>query len=383
MKVGSISISYFRCFPDVFNDACVLETTIDDTYCRLLLWSKVKTLRVLKVYRKRVLFLFWVVTMTVGGLDAQDPIFSQFYNAPLQLNPALAGIGHAPRFALNYRNQWPLVSDAFAAYATYSASYDQYFEDYNSGLGVQILADDAGGGLIKTNKAALFYSYNLYITNETFIKGGIEVSMLQTRVGWDKLVFGDQLDPRYGNLSPGGTPYPTEEIDPQDDQSLVFDVGFGTVLYNSNYFVGISLKHLNSPNTGILGQNEDAYDGLPTRFSLHGGYQFRLKNSDVFVTPNAMYVKQGDFSQLNAGAYVGIQAVYAGLWYRHANTNGDAVIASVGLKKGMWKFGYSYDYTVSDFGIQNGGSHEFGMIIDLGEVRKKKTVYNDCFQLFR
>ncbi|MEL7160766.1 MAG: type IX secretion system membrane protein PorP/SprF, partial [Bacteroidota bacterium] len=39
------------------------------------------------------------------GLQAQDPMFSQFYAAPLRLNPALAGVSTAPRVALNYRTQ--------------------------------------------------------------------------------------------------------------------------------------------------------------------------------------------------------------------------------------------------------------------------------------
>ncbi|WP_343789462.1 type IX secretion system membrane protein PorP/SprF, partial [Wandonia haliotis] len=53
-------------------------------------------------------------------VKAQDPIFTQFYANPLYLNPALAGTHGCPRFALNYRNQWPAISGNFV---TYSASY--------------------------------------------------------------------------------------------------------------------------------------------------------------------------------------------------------------------------------------------------------------------
>lgn len=329
---------------------------------------------------------FWsvvVAMVTILQLSAQDPVYSQFYHAPLQLNPALTGIGHAPRITALYRNQWPAVSETFASYATYSVSYDQYFEDYNSGIGVMILADDAGGGLIKTNRVGLFYSYNLQLSNNTFLKAGLEGSLLQTRIGWDKLTFGDQLDPINGPISPGGTPYPSTETPPENEAPVVFDAGVGLVLYNPRYYVGLTVKHFNSPNTGFLGANDDAYDGLPARIGIHGGYQFSIPNSDAFITPNAMFVKQGDFAQLNAGAYVGINAVFAGLWYRYAQSNSDAIIASVGMKTGIFKFGYSFDYTVSSFGIDNGGGHEFGVILDFSDVVKKKSVYNDCFQLFR
>ena len=44
---------------------------------------------------------------------AQDLHFSQFYAAPLYLNPAFAGTAGGPRFILNYRNQWPGINNAF------------------------------------------------------------------------------------------------------------------------------------------------------------------------------------------------------------------------------------------------------------------------------
>ena len=60
-----------------------------------------------------------------------------------------------------------------------------------------------------------------------------------------------------------------------------------------------------------------------------------------------MFIKQGDFGQLNVGAYAGFGVVFAGVWYRQALSNPDAVIFLVGVKKGIFKFGYSYDVTVS------------------------------------
>ena len=64
---------------------------------------------------------------------AQDPAFSQFYANPLYLNPALAGSANCPRVILNYRNQWPGIA---ATYVTYSASYDQYVDAIQGGIGV-------------------------------------------------------------------------------------------------------------------------------------------------------------------------------------------------------------------------------------------------------
>ncbi|HRN93135.1 MAG TPA: type IX secretion system membrane protein PorP/SprF [Chitinophagales bacterium] len=51
-----------------------------------------------------VLLIFCAFTFSV---KAQDVVMSQFYSAPLYLNPAMSGIAYGPRFTVNYRNQWP------------------------------------------------------------------------------------------------------------------------------------------------------------------------------------------------------------------------------------------------------------------------------------
>ena len=61
------------------------------------------------------ILLFSLVVFFVVGLNktlAQDPQFSQFYAAPLYLNPAFAGSAQEARVGINYRNQWPQIDDA-------------------------------------------------------------------------------------------------------------------------------------------------------------------------------------------------------------------------------------------------------------------------------
>lgn len=330
----------------------------------------------------KFLFVCVFVVASLSTLRAQDPIYSQFYHSTLQLNPGLAGLSDGARFALNYRSQWPLVVDGSTSYTTYTATYDQYFSKYSSGIGFMIQGDDAGGGLVGTTKLSLFYSYNLKVQEGLYLKSGIEAGVLQTRFAWDKFIFGDQLDPRFGSMTGGGITIPTAEVQPEDDSKTSFDASFGMVLYSERFYFGAALKHLNRPDISILGVNTDAFDGLPLRWSFHGGYQFPISGDGSYIMPNLLYVRQGDFSQLNAGAHVSIGALFFGLWYRNAGQNADAVIASVGAKKGKFKVGYSYDYTISDLGIQNGGAHELSLIINLKEGINERD-FNDCFQFFR
>ncbi len=320
------------------------------------------------------LFCFFVCFYT--NLQAQDPIFSQFYAAPLQVNPAFAGNSTAPAISLNYRNQWT----ALKAYSTYAASYDQFFKSTNSGLGVVVLTDDAGQGIYKTNKLSGVYAYKLAITNDLYVKLGIEAGVLQNRLDWDKLVFYDQLDDLEGAIND------SEEIQPEDLTKTYVDISSGLLLYSRKFYGGISLKHINTPNQSLLDINNNLNIGLPMRLTLHGGAEFKLsdgnkKRQASFISPNAMLIRQGGFGQVNFGVYGNLGLIFAGGWFRHTFSSGEAVIFLLGVQKGIFKIGYSFDMTVSGLVGQVGGTHEISLKINFEE--DKSTDFNDCFKMFR
>jgi hypothetical protein len=105
-------------------------------------------------------------------------------------------------------------------------------------------------------------------------------------------------------------------------------------------------------------------------------------NWRTFISPGIMYVRQGPFQQLNLGTFVGVGAIYGGLWFRHAGSDPDALIAAIGLRKGYFRVTYSYDVTISDLSYKSGGSHELGVIINMDDGQDESR-YNDCFDLFR
>src|SRR5690554_4784349 len=111
--------------------------------------------------------LLLAIILMINGLSpkayAQDPQFSQFYANPIYLNPAFAGSHGCPRFAVNYRNQWPALSGTFV---TYSASYDQYFKSIAGGIGVIATHDQQGKGTINTTTLSLIYNYHLKRSEE-------------------------------------------------------------------------------------------------------------------------------------------------------------------------------------------------------------------------
>lgn len=340
----------------------------------------------MKSMTRQILCFLTTALIGITTLQAQDPVFSQFYSTPLLLNPAFAGTTFAPRISASYRNEWPTVTDLGIAYSTYAVSYEQFVPQANSGLGIMVLSDDAGDGLLKMTNFLASYAYRIAVNDDFQIKLGIEAGFRQYNLDWDKLVFLDQIDQIQGPI------LETNEVQPDVLNKTIFDAGVGLLAFTGKYYGGISLHHLTTPNEGFLDLNNGLVEGLPLRMSVHGGAQFIVKegnkrNPASFISPNVLFLKQGDQGQLNMGAYYSMGLVFAGGWYRHAFGNPDAAIAMVGVSYNVFKIGYSYDFTLSSL-APSGGSHEISVVLNMensDRLRKKRFAnrYNDCFKIFR
>lgn len=344
---------------------------------------------------RQIVHTFLLLLLSCGFVKAQDPLFSQFFSTPITLNPAFAGVTYAPRLSATYRNQWPIHADDGSVYAaTYAASYEQFIPAFNSGIGVLVLTDNDGNGLYKTTNFTANYAYRIAVNDEFNIRLGVNAGFKQSNIDWDRLVFLDQLDPITGSVDAVGNPNISNEQRPEDLSNTIFDVGAGMLAYTSKFYGGISLQHLTTPDEGFFKTNTSLLDGLPLRTSIHAGAEFIVKegnkrNPSSFVSPNILFAKQGDQGQINAGALYNHGVVFGGAWYRHAFTNGDAVIAVVGMQYDILKIGYSYDFTLgSSVAARSGGAHEVSLVINFDNsesVRSKRRAerYIDCFKIFR
>lgn len=326
--------------------------------------------------------LVWLTGQPFHSLKAQDPVFSQYYLAPLQLNPGLAGLTENPRFTANYRNQFPGFNHA---YRTYALSYDQYFPRMKAGIGAWLLADDAGDGILKTIKGAGIFSYRVQVNRDLFLKMGAEVGVVQATLNWDRLRFGDQIDDYLGTVSSGGIPFPTEELAPEKNTVIYPDIGLGGVIYGGKLYGGIGVRHLNAPDPEFLQENSALSPGIPLRWTLHAGgswpvlRRFFSKYVDMAIAPSLSVVLQGPFSQINGGLAFDAGIATFGLQYRVSSGQSESIIGSIGLRTNTLRVSYSYDATISGFG--ESGSHEIGIVYQIESDQESR--YNDCFQIFR
>ncbi|MFT6715537.1 MAG: type IX secretion system PorP/SprF family membrane protein [Saprospiraceae bacterium] len=330
--------------------------------------------------RKKIL-LVTVMCTVLGvflnnGLKAQDPLFTQFYANPLYLNPAFAGSHRCPRIIMNHRNQWPAIQ---GTYVTNSFSYDQHISAIAGGLGVLVTRDDAGAGTLTSTTASLIYSYFLPVTKSFSIKAGMQVSYFQKVLDWSKLTFGDQIDQQLGFIKVTGE-------DRKGQQNVQYlDFSAGILGYSKSFYIGAAAHHLTKPNEGFIAPGASL---LPMKITAHAGaiiatggsrgrtgHRRRRRNKNALpessISPNVLYRKQRDFQELFLGLYVTKGPIVGGLWYRNA----DAFIALIGLQFQNFRFGYSYDVTISKLAANSAGSHEVSaaILFDCRPPRKKFT----------
>lgn len=317
--------------------------------------------------------LFLLASLLVGGsVYAQDPSFTQFYANPLYLNPAFAGSSNCPRVNINYRNEFPVQN----VFQTYAASYDQYVEGLNGGIGLQLMQDEAGDGTFTTTDVNLIYSYHLKVSRKFRIMAGMQAGFKQLNLDWNSLTFPDQIDPFRGFVRE------TAELQPGNTNVGLFDLSAGIVGYTERFYFGFAAHHLTSPNVAFIGN-----DPLPMKFTVHTGFTVPIGKRRLhgefenLLIPNIVYQRQGDFEQTMINVSFSRASITGGLGYRFSSVNPHAAVILLGYApvEGRWGFGYSYDYTISELSNNMGGAHEISLRYQFPcRVARKKTGAISC-----
>ncbi len=319
---------------------------------------------------KKLVIVFFAIFLLLGEKQvfAQDPEFSQFYANPLYLNPAFAGASVCPRIILNYRNQWPSISGTFV---TYDASFDQHIDKIAGGVGVMFMGDRQGEGVINTYNLSAMYSYRLDLSRKWALKAALQATYAQKSLDWDKLSFGDQIHPRYGFV------FNSSETKPGSLTKGYADFSSGVILYSEDLFAGVAVHHMTEPQEGFI-----SISHLPVKLTIHAGgvIGLRKKNTrgrtieDPTISPNIIYQQQLNFHQLDYGFYLNKYPFVGGVWYRQNFESSDAFIVLFGIMYDFFKFGYSYDLTVSKLTNVTGGAHEVSVAFQLKCPDKRRRI---------
>lgn len=271
----------------------------------------------------------------------QDPQYTQYtYNMNV-VNPAYAGSQGTLSIGLLGRTQWVgLDGSPKTMTAVIHAPVGK-----NVGLGFSVIADEIGP--VREQNIYADFSYTLQTSDEGRLAFGLKGGVTFQNIDFLKLSISDQEDPLFSeNLN---------QTHP--------NFGAGAFYYTDNFYVGLSMpnmletRHFEKKSGIITSASEKMH------YFLTSGYVFDISD-DLKLKPSVMLkaVNGAPLSiDLSVNALV-YEVLELGLSWRE----GDSVSAMINfLISTNLRLGYAYDYTLTNLGDFNSGSHEVFLLYNV------------------
>ena len=269
-------------------------------------------------------------------LAQQDPHYTQYLFNGLVINPAYAGSRGTIATSLFFRKQWMGLDGAPT-----TQSFSFHLPDKKRRYGFGLMASNDQIGYVSQQWVNLVYAFRVPL-GKGALALGLQGGFMNYKINWDKAVVFQASDP----VLPG---VPRNFTLPS--------VGTG-IYYNTEYFfAGFSVPHLLNTSFSRDQAGVDDVARLYRHYLFTTGYVFG-RISAVKFRPSVL-VKYAEGAPIQADInfnFMFVDRVWAGVGWRSFDS---MVIMAEFLINPQFKFGYSFDLTMSGLKKANSGSHEF------------------------
>lgn len=319
---------------------------------------------------KIILLLF-----VAGNCSAQqDAQYSQYIFNGIYINPAYAGYRERININASYRNQWTGIEDAPKSF---SLAADALLPNERVGLSLILNAEQLGA---QKNMAAFAnYAYRLPLNEEgtTKLAFGIGVGVRQSSLNGDMLKPKDLGD----NFIPSGT---VKQILP--------DMNAGMFFSTPNMYLGASVNNLIAKY--ILDKKSLDFN-FPTprpHYFLTGGALIPIEEFVIDFKPFFLIkddIKGPTVLDINA-FFLFKQKIWLGVGYRTGIkiydkpalqgelSNNNALIGMTEIFINQrFRFGYSYDHSMSNLAGYAGSTHEISLSWNFFTQKERRL--NFCY----
>jgi type IX secretion system PorP/SprF family membrane protein len=283
-----------------------------------------------------------IILLTLFGWSCmasaqQMSLNSQYLFNEMMVNPAATGTKEYIPIQFNFRKQWTNFP---------GSPTTQFLSAHSSiakkmGFGGSLVNDVAGPSRRTGFNINTAYHLQLDAKSDHQLGFGIGVSLTQHLIDVTKLETYLPDDPAvlrgYNN-------------------QMVPDANFGVFYrYKNKGFAGFSAYNLAELNRDLYNFETTFGNPMVRTYYLIGGYHFQVgKNFGIKPTILGQMIETTTWQLDGTLLFTYKNLLWLGGSYRH----GDAVSCLVGGQAGPFKFGYSYDFTLSDIGQYSSGSHE-------------------------
>ena len=286
-------------------------------------------------------------------IHSQDLHYSQFYNSPQNINPALTGVFNGDhRYMVSMRDQWRFVP---VPWFTMSGAYDRKLyalkgNQHFLGIGGSLNHDRQGDSKLNLTSLNVNGAYHRIINANHVISAGLTLGLASrgfnnTLLTWDKQWDGEA----FNSALPTGESYSNLE------RVNFLETGLGV---NYRYQkakrtyadIGASALHLLKPNSAFY--NNDVAN-LPRRVTLSVTGQVQLTGF-LDIQVHALHQIQGPYNETIFGGlgkiYISEKKgkeiqLHAGLGYRTAQS----FIPTIAVQYNNIYAGLSYDVDTNNF----------------------------------
>lgn len=336
--------------------------------------------------RKGLLLIGLLLIISGGNIIAQGLHFSQYYNAPMLLNPANTALmpDYDFRLGVNYRNQWaaiPVPYNTFSAFGDIKVGGNSNNEEHNNwlGIGMAFFSDKAGDGNLALSQVQGSLAYHLQLSSQVMFSLGASGSYVQRSVNYDNLTFDAQWD----GFSFNARLPNAEKVGIIKTSYYTVTPGINLAWFpNEAVYVklGGSVANINEPTESFYqsGKNTIAYRPIvnldmlfrtgPVLIVNPSGYYTTQKGATEIVVGSLFRTMLSNNNKLNTGfSSQLILGAYARL--------GDALIGVAGIQMGPVQFTANYDFTMSSLAPYNAsyGALEFSLIY-MGKYYKNQGI---------
>ena len=327
---------------------------------------------------KKILFFAGCLTFAGSSMAQQMPQYSQYLRNQFLINPGSAGVYDFVDVTVGGRQQWVGFGDeprtAYVAVTSPISSKPK--PKYNPALrisngpvrnpeiktgkakhavGGQFIADQYGA--FRATTIAGTYAIHLPVSKTFNLSFGTKIGMTNNTFMKNKAQVLNVVDPTLGYTDATYDSYTANS-----SSRWIMDFGAGLYLYSKESFFGIAADRLSRDfvefGTGTANFNTQMH------FNATAGHKFKL-NDNLTLMPAvlAKFMQPAPVSVEGTLQLEYKEWLWTGVSYRHK----DAIVGMVGLNiNQMFKFGYSYDLSLSRFNDFSAGGHEIVLGIMLG-----------------
>lgn len=327
---------------------------------------------------KRILLVV-CTAVTFGQAFAQQiPQYSQYLRNQFMVNPAAAGVYDFVDITMSGRWQWlGLEESPRTAYLSATTLLTKRPKPYYNpalrtsngivrnpeiktgklkhAIGGQLLADQYGA--FRRMNISGTYAIHLPLSRNYNLSFGTRIGLSNNSFLSDKAQVLNVLDPSLGY---NDATY--DQFYAGSSNKMIMDICAGFYLYSKNAFFGVSADHLSKDfvefGSGTANFNTQMH------FNATAGYKFPIsENLTLMPAVLAKMMRPAPLSIEGSMQLEYKEWLWLGVSYRHT----DAVVGMAGLNiSDRFKFGYSYDFSLSRLQNYTSGGHEIVLGLMLG-----------------